>query len=66
MLKKWMLALGLTSVLTLAACGGGEDEGDTENGDQQKNKILVKTVTWKTIQALKGLTLKAKNNLGSY
>ncbi|MFZ0371151.1 MAG: hypothetical protein WAM07_16255 [Halobacillus sp.] len=38
MLKKWMLALGLTSVLTLAACGGGEDEGDTENGDQTEEQ----------------------------
>ena len=38
MLKKWMLALGLTSVLTLAACGDGEDEGDTENGDQTEEQ----------------------------
>lgn len=32
MLKKWLLAIGLTSVLTLAACGG-DDEGDMDNQD---------------------------------
>ncbi|CDQ19648.1 multiple sugar transport system substrate-binding protein [Halobacillus karajensis] len=38
MLKKWMLALGLTSVLTLAACGDGEDEEDMGNGDQTEEQ----------------------------
>lgn len=37
MLKKWMLAIGLVSVLTLAACGGGE-EGDTEEQEQQEQE----------------------------
>ncbi|WP_181351281.1 hypothetical protein [Thalassobacillus sp. CUG 92003] len=38
MLKKWMLALGLTSVLTLAACGGGDDGEDKEKGDQTEEQ----------------------------
>ncbi|TGB01944.1 hypothetical protein [Halobacillus salinus] len=36
MLKKWLLAIGLTSVLTLAACGG-DDEGDME--DQESGEM---------------------------
>lgn len=31
-MKKWLLALGLGSILVLGACGGG-DSGDSSNGD---------------------------------
>lgn len=33
LMKKWLVALGLGSVLVLGACGGGDDSGDTSNGD---------------------------------
>ncbi|MBN9655566.1 hypothetical protein J0K78_14880 [Halobacillus sp. GSS1] len=37
MLKKWMLALGLVSVLTLAACGGEED-GEMEDEQMEEQE----------------------------
>lgn len=37
MFKKWMLALGLVSVLTLAACSG-EDDGETEEEQTEEQE----------------------------
>lgn len=31
-MKKWLLALGLGSMLVLGACGGGGDSGDSSDG----------------------------------
>jgi len=32
-MKKWMMAIGLGAMLTLGACGGGDEEETTSNGD---------------------------------
>ncbi|MFP7478479.1 hypothetical protein [Terribacillus saccharophilus] len=40
MLKKWMVALGMVSVLTLAACNNGDDEdpADDEQMEEQEQE----------------------------
>lgn len=40
-MKKWMMAIGLGTMLTLGACGGGGDEGSSSNGDTGSNTSSV-------------------------
>ena len=39
--KKWMMAIGLGAMLTLGACGGGEEEDTSSNGDSGSNTASV-------------------------
>lgn len=40
-MKKWMMAIGLGTMLTLGACGGGDEEEATSNGDTGSNTASV-------------------------
>ncbi len=40
-MKKWMMAIGLGAMLTLGACGGGDEEDTSSNGDTGSNTASV-------------------------
>ncbi|HLS07418.1 MAG TPA: cytochrome c [Bacillota bacterium] len=40
-MKKWLLALGLGSILVLGACGGGGDDGGGESSDGGDSSVAA-------------------------
>ena len=40
-MKKWMMAIGLGAMLTLGACGGGDEGKTSSDGDSDSNTASV-------------------------